>query len=391
MKNTSTFSKIFQAVACVALGLGLAVQAYSSIATRKAPEQSVALFPMNGLADEQRAFRIFQSEAAKGRGLREAARESRNLALIAQAKEPLTPKAYAILAAAQSDREIRNSILARANRLNRRDLALQGFVLEKHLDDQAYDSVLGTLDEMFRVNPDRDTEFFPILGEALAIDEALDAFPSILNGDAEWHDRFLSFAVRVPELRSNLAKIRNEIPIENDEADRILIAGLAAQGELSTARALYANLKSTSGPIGADGKLDWASDFIPFEWRFADDRDFRSQASQDGEFLEVFVRSGQGGVVAERVITLPSSSFTIRTNVQSRGSPRSESLRLLLKCGVNDAPLFDKALKTGGNIFRLEAAPDACSPALLQIRARSLRGEPTLRLELSRIEVKRDK
>ncbi len=375
------------AVLCIALAILLGLQALSSIATRQAPDQAAMLFPPNGLAKEQLAFREFRAEVSDGVAIEDAAQAALATARNGLSSDPLAPKSYALLAMAESDPEKRSAILASAKTLNRRDIALQGLVLEQHLAREQFADVVETLDQLLRVHPNHHESFFPLLISSLKIDEAAPLFPSILNGEAAWHLDFVREAARDDDALVNLASIRADIPIDDRPFDSLLITGLARIGEMESALSLYQDRVEVPRSKDARDTGEWVSDYPPFDWALADQRDFRAQTTRDGQDLELYARSGQGGVMARRVIQSPNTPFVVNSSLTMRGTGRSEAVRFNLRCIGAQVRFIDEAYEEGDNQWRIDQLPDDCSQLVLEVTARALRGDPTLRAEISPIEL----
>lgn len=387
MKRLNVTKLLFIALPCFALAAVLALQALSIISTRKSPEFAATTFFANGLAQEQWASRLFQTYIANGLSHREAARKVAPIARIGLASDPLAPKSYALLALLEDNKLRREQALGYAGEINRRDITLQGLILERHIEAKDVKSFVNTLDQLLRVHPDQDDTFFPLLLDALKIEKAALEFPRILTGEAPWHEEFLLFAVRDRDAQTNLAKIRKDIGVEHDGVDQQLIAGLAGQGQVAEALAIY-ELKTGIGGGSSSNYINaWASKYPPFDWYLEEQRDFRSQPSFDGQNLEIYARSGKGGPIARRIVQLPLTPFQISTEFSSNFAGRSNPVRLLLRCNASAEAQIDEELSPGVNFLYVENIPENCSQAILEIRARSLRGEPTLRAELTAIEI----
>ncbi len=388
MSDIRYFRLIVITAVCISLSVCLGLQALSSVSTRSAPEQSANLFSLNGLALEQHAFRNFRAEVEKGRGFGDAAKSAARYAQMGLRHDPLAPKSYAVLAMAQDDPTRRKAILSQAGLLNRRDLSLQGLILQEHLEDMDYTAVVNTLNQLLRVHPDYNDDFFPVLATALKEDEAAPLFIDILDGTAPWHERFLLHAANDEEARLGLATIREEIEVTNLEVDRRLIDGLAANGEVSRAFALYDAVRVPMSDRDDQSDLAWLSDYPPFDWTLAGENDFRSQSSLDGDRLEIFVRSGRGGVIARRIIPTPAVPVMLTTELTMRARGRSDGLRLVVRCVSREIELVDEPLAPGMNEFQVAQTTPMCGPLSIEINARALRGEPTLRAELARLRLK---
>lgn len=375
------------AVLCLLLAGALSVQALSSVSFRSAPEQSVTLFPANGMAMEQYAVRTFQGAAEAEMSTQEAAELASSIARDGISWDPLAPKSYAILAIAEQDAERKAAILEGASTINRRDIFLQELVLLMHGQNDDTPAVVNTLDQILRVHPNVYTRYFPELLKALKDPRGTELFADILDGSSPWHESFLLFAVRDEGARVRLETIRDRIVIDNPDFDKRLILGLAEQGETEKAYRLYIGQNGQRSLDSEAGGIAWNSDFPPFDWALAQERDFRSQPSRDGARLELFVRSGQGGVIAQRIIAAPSAPAAFNTEMTMRASGRSDGIRMAARCAQSGKVVFDQPLSEGANAIILEALPRDCARLVLEINARALRGEPTLRAELSPIAI----
>ncbi len=379
-------------IGLVLFGL-LAAQAISGVLTRQAPGQASAVFPGNGIALERQAFREFQESFETSQDLEVSANAASSLALRSLSIDPLAPKSHSIIAmtlgeegeGAQSEKRL--AVLEAASRLNRRDLSLQGLVLQERLVAEDFPQVIATLDQILRTHPEYRPEFYPVLVDAMARPETQPVFSRILSESSPWHNRFLQFAVRDPRARVNLASIRSDIVYENKQFDLELVSGLASQGELEVAQQLYIELTEGGERVAQGVGLAWASDFPPFDWQLTDESNFRSQPSRDEQKLEIFVRPGQGGMIARRTIPLPEAAFTLSVIFEPGGPVRRDAVRVQLGCGLSGAAFFDEGLESGNNSFTIEQVPSDCERMTIAIDARALRGEPTLRAELGRIQI----
>ncbi len=370
-----------------ALSFVLGVQAISSVATRAAPQQAVSLISSNGRAQERVAFDIFVEGVSQHGDIYEGANLAEPIARAAMSSDPLVPKAHAIIAIAQSAPETRKAILEYANRLNRRELSLQGLVLQEGLEDGDYHAAITTLDQILRVKPERDSEFFPVLLDAFSRPETLPVFRDLLDGTSPWHERFLLFAVYEPGAQVNIARIRDSIVISNILFDKQLVGGLVSQGEIEVAQQLYYGLQRSEPISNGNSLLSWASDYPPFDWQLTDEADFRAQPSRDGQKLELFVRPGQGGLLARRILPNPRTPSRISLDLDSASRGRTGAIRVQLRCDLNGPVFLDEPLSAGMNTISVRQAPTNCPRIAVAIEARSLRGDPTLRASLSQIQL----
>ena len=371
----------------VMLALLLAAQALSSVSTRTAPALAVSLFPANGIARQELAFTNFTAAASDPENIAIAAQAASGLATDALRSEPLAARGYVILALAQPDEAKRRGLVEAMTRVNRRDLALQGMALQQHLADSDYPRTIDTLDQILRVHPKYSDEFFPVLTQALAIDETIPEFARMLDGSSPWHGRFLTYAVGKKETLRNLASLRQQIEVDDENFDRRLIAGLVGAGDVDSAEGLFRHITGAKDSLASSGKIDWKSAYPPFEWQLWDQPGFRAQTSQDGDQLELSVRPGKGGLVAARLLRAPAVPFEIRVAHRIAPSEQVRDVRLQLTCANATVPFYDERLSGESKGFRIQALPADCDHFLLGINARAWSGRSALGGTIDSIEI----
>ena len=365
----------------------LALQALSSVSTRTAPQLADKLLIPNGLAEEQHASQLLMAGVKTQDDVTPSAQAASPVALEAFRAEALTPKAHAILALAETDPGKRSRILAAATRINRRDLLLQGLVLEEQVGAGDYVASLGTLDRLLKVHPEQQAALFPVLMRALSQDAALPAFGEILDGSAEWHNDFLDFAVRDKAALPALATLRSGGKLGSADFERKLVAGLADSGQINRAYALFQKITGKQAASGGAGSIDWSADFAPFDWRFADDGGFRAQLARNGEKTEIYVRGGKGGIIAERLIRAPSGRFGIRLNHRISPADQVRDVRLQLRCAGSRDPFYDERFERGENLFSVGSSPAGCGFLSVAIHTRAWSGRSALRGTIDALEI----
>lgn len=388
-------------VAVIGAGV-LGLQALGNVLAKREPDLALSVAPTNASAREQEAFREFQARAVTQQeagpdaeqaaetaiGFSSAARQAMEPALQAFRSDPLAPKAHAVFAFATEDAAARRAILEAASSLNRRDIALQGAMLDNALERGDYPMATTTIDRILRVHPERENTFFPVLRRALKVPAATPLFADLLDGGSLWHRQFLLQAVKDPEARLPLASIRPDLRLDDPEFDRRLIAGLATQGEFDAAARIYRRLGGQAGTGNSAGKIDWASDFVPFDWSFVDERSLRAQPSRDEERLEIFARAGSGGVVARRVIPVPAGVDRLVAKVETVRELPENSLRLAATCAGAGAELARTELFAGMNTLSIAERPQDCRQLVVAIEARAFAGYPLLRAEIERLALR---
>jgi len=377
-------------IGTVALAGLLFLQAASSALTRKQPFYAAQLMPLNGAALEQKAIRQFQARVTTADDIAPAAKLSAAAAMAAFERDPLSPKSFAILALAKDDPVAKRNVLEAGLKLNRRDLMLQSLVLQDQVSRKDYSNTLSTLDDILRVHPEQNTTFFPILIEALKSDDAAEAVGGILDRGSDWHDRFLDAAARDRDALPNLAKLRLRRDNVDAETDRRLIRGLVAGGRIEQAYLVYARANPGGVQQGglASGRLDWANNFPPFDWLLADEGGFRADFVGEENRLEVYLRSGKGGVLAERLVEAPSRPFSVGINHTLTPPPQVKDLRLQVSCPGAEELVVDQPFSVRPGEISIPAMASRCQFVKIVIYGRSWSGKPAIRGQIAPLTIR---
>ncbi|MEL6934052.1 MAG: hypothetical protein AAFO17_13330 [Pseudomonadota bacterium] len=394
LKSAINWTRLISAIAVGALLVGLlGAQALSSVASKKNPDLAISVWPINGTARGHHAFEIMTASDGVNDGVPVPTEEALVEAKTALANDPLVPKAHIVIALSQRNAAERQRILELASGLNRRDLALQGLVLQEAIEDGSYEQTVAALDRILRVHPGYSREFFPLLVQALNNNQTIETFAVLLDGSSPWHSRFLNYASRQATALPNLGQLRPRLDFEQDGFDqnalelfdRRLIAGLARSGDLDASIDLYRNISGTESD--GTGQLTWTSDYPPLEWRFVDEAGFRAQSTSDGQGIEIAVRPGKGGTFAERIVQAPPSPFTIDLDYTVTPKDRARDLRMLLSCADTPNPFFDENFKAQAKRFVVDSTPSNCEYIRLALTARAWSGRSKLNIEMRSITI----
>ncbi len=352
----------------------------------EAPDQAIALYSGNGTALATLSLVRFFEVARKSDHLDQkgsltqdsaratamvrfvqAASATADLARRAYVIEPLSPKAHAVLALAENEPALRKQIIDATTSLNHRQLALQGLLLDKHISDQNYQGSIETIDQILRVHPNVSDKFFPILVKLLAIRETLPQFVDLFETPMPWRKQFLSYAVNDKRAIVNLAALRIKIALEDDAFDKLLIFGLAEQGEYLEARTVYETVRGAR----ADNKARWLADYPPFEWRLTSERGMRAFVTEDGSALRIEVSPGEGGVVASRMLDPTGKSFKVQIVHTLDDVAYQDSVKIQLACNGALPPFFEKTVTKRKEEFLVANFQNRCSPIVIRITARA--------------------
>lgn len=381
-------------VGATILGLGLAVlmllQALSSITMKQAPQVATAVMPMNGLARERLAFATFGAEATDPTDMAvviQAAARAAPIAREALADEPLLPKAHTVLALELQDQVEQAAFLDLAGKLNRRDVSLQGVLLQNRVVAEDYAGVFQTVDRILRVNPELSEQFFPILLTAFQDEKGLAEVSTLTEEESPWIRRFFLYAVEQPAVLEQLAELRSRSNLESKLLDQQLIANLADQGDFETASRLYAKAVADAGRPVTPGTLDWYSDYTPFDWRLTNRSGLRAQIERDGSSLDVNIRPGQSGILADRKFRAPAGAFRIAITHSLGPVDQLENTRVQLRCGNRPEPIYTGTLVPERTTVSIADRPQDCAYVRLTLYARVLSTERGMSGNIESVQV----
>jgi hypothetical protein len=287
------------------------------------------------------------------------------------------------LALSEKDSGKKRQIIALASQLNRRELSLQGLVLEQKATDGDYAATITTLDQILRVHPQRKAEFFPLLAEALAQPETTQLFADLLRNPLPWRDAFLTFAVSDPRTLDALTKLRGDIDPDNLAFDQKLIASLVARGSLPQAVSSY---RRVNAPDRQERAAPWQAAYPPLDWKLSDVAGLRAQPNKPMTELEFYIDPGNGGVLASKTIPAPASRFTIRMNSEIEPVAQSKDLKLQVSCQGEATPFFEEAFAPGSAVFQIDTKP-GCAYVELAIAGRSWTGSSGLSGKFGALEI----
>lgn len=380
----------------IPLAILSAAHALSSASLRNSPELALAVYPFNGLAKEKVAYstlvagvRDASVKAGEADTVMSAVGDgtavspnigTEDLARLAvsaapQAREairlePLSARAFVILALSEQNARQRDRIVRQAALLTRRDIVLQTMVLEQKGKAADYPGVIGALDEILRVHPGRYGEFFPLLVEALRTKATVPEFAVLLARPLPWKDSFLNFALGDAQALENLAAVRERMAGGDKDFDRKLIAKLTRSGRIASAEGIYRRVSGTAPSDAVTAQFNWRSEYPPFDWQLADQPGFRAQIGNTPNILEINVGPGNGGIIASRLVRNPGGPFTLRIAHDIEPASQLKDVKLAVACQGQAAPFAERAFATGEVGLVVEQAP-SCDYLEIAIAARA--------------------
>ena len=111
----------------------------------------------------------------------------------------------------------------------------------------------------------------------------------------------------------------------------------------------------------------------------------RAQVSLDGDILEIFARTGNGGVAAQRVWRFENRPIALVIEVSSDKELMPGNLALTVGCRSLKDVVVDRDLIQGENVVQITSFPPTCEQATLALEARAFTGQPNLRVKAEKI------
>jgi hypothetical protein len=244
--------------------------------------------------------------------------------------------------------------------------------------------MIAVIDQILRVNPERGTEFFPVLTTALRQKATVPAFRELLMRPLPWKDAFLMQAVQNPVAARNLFIIRQSVAIGTPDFNRSLVATLVSNGDIVTAESLYLQLMGQRAP--GQGPTVWSSDLPPFDWTFADEAGMRAQPDREGRNLEFSVDPGEGGVLASRLLSRPRTPFIVQAKPNLAAGSAAKDLKIKLFCLGNADPFLEVSFADSLDAFVVPEAPK-CDYITLAVSGRAWSGSAPLNGSFSRMTI----
>lgn len=375
-------------IAFAALGIALAfvsgLHTASVVLERTAPQIASQLNPSNGRAIGRDAYLRLATLVADGKSNEEAAAELLPLARKAIRLEPLNVRAHVVAAWAAQASQKRQELLNKALKLNRRSRALQGLSLQERTQAGDLNGTIETLDQILRVHPETSAEFFPVLSTALADDQSLATFETILASSPPWQEQFLLRAAATKGSAKNASFLSQRLLIGDEGLDQVVIASLVGEGEWEAGRKHYdfAYARREQSQTGL-----FPTTFPPFDWNMADEREMRAQPSRDGSEIELFVKPGNGGNLLNRIVQAKGAALKLKMEYDIEPSSQLENVRLQAACVASQQVLLDAPLNGGDTQFQAAKPAANCDFVALGIYARVFRGNPAMRGTISRLTV----
>ena len=312
------------------------------------PQVALAVAPY----DSEARARLAASLAANS-PVDEAREAARDLAHDAIRRDPLTPVALRALGLANSTKDggLRSEAQAlrlfeQSERLSRRDLMTQLWLIEYNLRRGRIPIVMRHFDIALRTSASNRDALFPLLASAAADKRIADELVQRMRDRPHWALPFANhlLGVEVPPQTASFL-IRNTLdPRRKDEMAVIeaLLHRYAATGQFGAASELY---EAFGFPRGSyqnllnDGSFDAKRGFEPFAWDLTEESDLWAipESNADGRVvLTLFAADDREGQLARQLVSVRPGRYRLSAVVGNVPQDAYRRQTLSVTCATGD-------------------------------------------------------
>ncbi len=338
---------ILAVLACaIALSTGL---------EKRRPDVALAINPFNDAASTRIARGMFASLAGTGtpQGIADGAAAARTFALDAYRVKPLSPDALTLLGWSQSDGNARDAILLGTATLNKRSSMLSGALLTVHSQNEDVDAALDTLNNFLAVHPDKIDALEPFLLQTLSDPEGPRVFRRIFRDEPLWMDEFIARAGRDGGSLDNLFAITEIMETGKALSRRtniILMRRYLEAGRITQAFSTYQGLISDrplqkpACRVGSGERLDWCTEFAPFDWRLGEGARVSSILLSANPMIEFRPTKTGRELIAQRIVKGGENPMRIMLDYDAEDPAFGDNTELSVLCAEDRDQVFSGTL-----------------------------------------------
>lgn len=298
---------------------------------------------------------------------------SRRDVIAALGRDPTVVAAWRTLAlteAASNRKTAASNLMRVSERLSRRDLPTQLWLIEEQV---ARGNVAGALvhyDIALRTSLASYDTLIPVLVAAASDPNVVEPLGRLLATRPSWSNFFyykLSQSPPPPQQAARLLEVaRLGGPLNNPEMVGVLMARMIADGGYASALRVYAMQAGTKGgPTKGlvDGDFDSSGAYPPFDWEFANAPELGAEIRQDaaatGRVLTAFATADRAGMAARQLLVLPAGARQLRFRAGRTEAPAAKLTWRMFCAGTEATPLLTLPVDLGN--------PQAVQRAMLTI------------------------
>lgn len=345
-------------IAAAGLLIWISVGVTLTLATAKEnPERALAWWPWGAASQAALANRLAADPKAGPAELERAAM----LAHSALRREPVNVDAartLALIAARQKNGGEADKWFAITERLSRRDLTTQLWMIEKAVRDGNIRLALRHYDRALRTSRRAPDLLLPTLVAASDDPQIAKPLTELLSTRPAWWKQFLALAVKEVKSSNVLVEFGQRIRLNPDDAEEAgfavqILGRLIRDGRYTQAFDYYSTIRGRAPSAPAllrDGGFDRNSIALPFEWSLHDELNLSATRELFGPGdtrLVLRASGGRGGEIARQILVLPPGRYTLSGRAADTGGSRLSQPTLEVRC-MESRELSSTALPAAG-------------------------------------------
>jgi hypothetical protein len=315
-------------------------------------------------------------------------RQVKLLSLRSLESRALNPRAIRLLGfASEADRgsDLSYRLLTLSEKVSRRDLGGQLWLMEKSVEMNDLAAALRHYDTALRFSVESRQLLFPTLMGALDEPEIQTAFVDYVHADPPWMSQFVGYVIgqntNLLPLAHAIAKARGlpDNPVGRSLESQLL-RSVAGKGDARLVRQLYLAKMGARRSVFTTVAFDEFSadqEFAPITWQLqgsaGTEASFQNQpGSEHQKMLHVYASSGASSVVARKLLFLPSGAYTLRQRIELLNYGDGASAKWDVACldtnGERSIIESDVSAKDGRPVetFRFEV-PQSCQSQIMSL------------------------
>jgi hypothetical protein len=308
----------------------LALQsAGARLLARRAPDLALRISPHDAIASSARA------SVALNQGLTDPSQlaVARGHAARSLTRDMTRDDAFVVMAATMSGPQVEQRatrLVNHAERLSRRNLATQLWLIEDAVRRQSVVGALSHFDIALRTSKIAGASLYPVLRAAIEDPPLVEPIARTLNA-APWRGQFLQYAISLnqpsPALAAVVARQKKLLPFQGSDLRGALVGQLVSAKSLDAAARLA--LGRDAGPV-QDPVFANAGGYAPFAWQLADGATLVARRLREGASTRLQIQADESasGVAASQAIRLAPGRYVLSA-AMTNDAP---GLSALLEC-----------------------------------------------------------
>ena len=348
------------------------------------PDRALGFAPWDARAAARAAERGLTKGGADPSSLRQAGALARN-ALSRDATVVPAWRLMGLLEVAAKREGRAAGLFHMSERLSRRDLPTQLWLIEESVKRNDVPDALRHYDIALRTNPRSHDMLMPILVAAAGAPQTASDLGRLLATRPLWAGNFYyrlgqSPAATAPDpahVARMLAIARRGGPFANEGVLRGLLESMVERGAYQPALHLFGTLSgqaARSPKTVRNGTFEGTNDFAPMDWDLSGEVDLGAEARAGvggrGNALVVWASTDRNGVVARQILMLPPGSYRLRYKAGRTQASAPSRLEWRIACAGTEAFLLSGPVIPGATAIARETGfriPAGCAAQWLSL------------------------